>query len=72
MTVNYHKILAFFFSGEYYCCRQYKSRSRKKFNLGNFLSPHKGFDRLSMEESDTEFDPLNDSEEEEYSLPRKA
>lgn len=58
--------------GQYNCCRQYKSRSRKKFNLGNFLSPHKGFDRLSMEESDTEFDPLNDSEEEEYSLPRKA
>ena len=58
--------------GQYNCCRQHKSRSRKKFNLGNFLSPHKGFDRLSMEESDTEFDPLNDSEEEEYSLPRKA
>nr|XP_022332156.1 peptidyl-glycine alpha-amidating monooxygenase B-like isoform X1 [Crassostrea virginica]XP_022332157.1 peptidyl-glycine alpha-amidating monooxygenase B-like isoform X1 [Crassostrea virginica] len=60
--------------GQHDCCGRHRSRSRKKFNLGNFLTPHRGFDRLNQEESDTEFDPLNEDsdEEEEYSITRKA
>ncbi|KAJ8304293.1 hypothetical protein KUTeg_017876 [Tegillarca granosa] len=58
--------------GQYYCCRRYRSQTRKKFNLGEFLSPHHGFDRLSTEESDHEIDPLDDSDQEEYSITRKA
>lgn len=63
-----------FLTGQHDCCGRHRSRPRKKFNIGNFLTPHRGFDRLSQEGSDTEFDPLNDDsdEEEEYSITRKA
>lgn len=64
--------VSWYFSGQYYCCRRYRSQTRKKFNLGEFLSPHHGFDRLSTEESENEIDPLDDSDQEEYSITRKA
>lgn len=66
--------LYIFLTGQHDCCGRHRSRPRKKFNIGNFLTPHRGFDRLSQEGSDTEFDPLNDDsdEEEEYSITRKA
>ncbi|XP_061167257.1 peptidylglycine alpha-amidating monooxygenase-like [Saccostrea echinata] len=67
-------VIRIYKKGQHNCCRRHRSRSRKKFNIGNFLTPHRGFDRLSQEESDTEFDPLNDDsdDEEEYSITRKA
>ncbi|KAL3867132.1 hypothetical protein ACJMK2_044358 [Sinanodonta woodiana] len=50
-----------------------KQRKKPIFNIGNFLHSHKGFDRLSTEESDHELDDaLDDSDKEEYSLSRKA
>lgn len=72
MKFYWHNILLLI--GQHDCCRRHRSRSRKKFNIGHFLTPHRGFDRLSQEESDTEFDPLNEEsdEEEEYSITRKA
>lgn len=67
-------VIRIYKKGQHDCCGRHRSRSRKKFNIGNFLTPHRGFDRLSQEGSDTEFDPLNDDsdEEEEYSITRKA
>ncbi|XP_056022421.1 peptidylglycine alpha-amidating monooxygenase-like isoform X2 [Ostrea edulis] len=67
-------VIRIYKKGQHDCCRRHRSRSRKKFNIGHFLTPHRGFDRLSQEESDTEFDPLNEEsdEEEEYSITRKA
>lgn len=67
-------VIRIYKKGQHDCCGRHRSRPRKKFNIGNFLTPHRGFDRLSQEGSDTEFDPLNDDsdEEEEYSITRKA
>ncbi|XP_035222161.1 peptidyl-glycine alpha-amidating monooxygenase-like [Stegodyphus dumicola] len=42
-----------------------------KFNLGNLLNPHKGFDRVSLEESDAEGEEGSDSDVEEYSAVAK-
>lgn len=58
-------------NGKHDCCGRHRSYSSKKFNLGNFLSPHRGFDRLSTDESDHEID-LSDSDQEEYSITQKA
>ncbi|WAR00149.1 AMDB-like protein [Mya arenaria] len=53
------------------CCRR---RGRKPiFNLGNFLNSHKGFDPLSTEDDDHDIDnALDDSDNEEFSITRKA
>ncbi|XP_014666391.1 PREDICTED: peptidyl-glycine alpha-amidating monooxygenase B-like [Priapulus caudatus] len=42
-----------------------------KFNLGNILNRHHGFDRVSTEESDHEIDPLRDSDSDvdEFTVP---
>ncbi|XP_041372877.1 peptidyl-glycine alpha-amidating monooxygenase B-like [Gigantopelta aegis] len=49
-----------------------RGKNPKVFSLQNILPhSHKGFDRLSMEESDHEADPLDDSDQEEYTAPRK-
>ncbi|KAK3593802.1 hypothetical protein CHS0354_014344 [Potamilus streckersoni] len=58
-------------SGHCGLCR--KQRKKPIFNIGNFFHSHKGFDRLSTEESDHELDDaLDDSDKEEYSISRKA
>ncbi|GFY59349.1 peptidyl-glycine alpha-amidating monooxygenase B [Trichonephila inaurata madagascariensis] len=44
-----------------------------KFNLGSLLNPHKGFDRVSLEESDADGDDGSESDIEEYSaIARKT
>ncbi|GIY55864.1 peptidyl-glycine alpha-amidating monooxygenase B [Caerostris darwini] len=44
-----------------------------KFNLGSLLNPHKGFDRVSLEESDAEGDDGSESDIEEFSaIARKT
>lgn len=44
----------------------YKQPNNDRFNLGNFLQPHKGFDPVNVEESDGELEN-SDSDVEEYS-----
>lgn len=53
------------------CCNR---RGHKPiFNIGNFLNSHKGFDRLSTEDDDHDIDnALDDSDNEEFSITRKA
>ncbi|KAK6178789.1 hypothetical protein SNE40_011296 [Patella caerulea] len=48
-----------------------KNKGNKVFNLQSFFNSHKGFDRLSTEESDHELDPFDGSDEEEYTAPAK-
>ncbi|KAG8189106.1 hypothetical protein JTE90_028649 [Oedothorax gibbosus] len=44
-----------------------------KFNLGSLLNPHKGFDRVNLEESDADGDENSDSDVEEFSaIARKT
>uniref|UniRef100_T1IX66 Copper type II ascorbate-dependent monooxygenase C-terminal domain-containing protein n=1 Tax=Strigamia maritima TaxID=126957 RepID=T1IX66_STRMM len=45
----------------------YRQPSGDKFNLGNFLHPHKGFDRVNLEESDA---ASSDSEVEEFNMQK--
>ncbi|XP_060607191.1 peptidyl-glycine alpha-amidating monooxygenase-like isoform X2 [Ruditapes philippinarum] len=51
-------------------------RSGKKsvFSLGNFLHSHKGFDRLSTEDDDHDYDNVldDDSDNEKFNIVRKA
>ena len=55
------------FSGRLWLNKSYKNKGYK-LNLGSLLrGRHKGFDRLSTEDSDHELDHLSDSEAEEYS-----
>ncbi|XP_067667286.1 peptidyl-glycine alpha-amidating monooxygenase B-like [Haliotis asinina] len=56
-------------SGKISC---FSGKKQKVFSLQSFLgNSHKGFDRLSTEESDHELDPLDDSDQEEYTAPSK-
>ena len=56
----------------------YFNRCRRRghgpiFNIGNIVNPHKGFDRLSTEDDDHDLDnALDDSDNEEFSITRKA
>lgn len=44
-----------------------------RFNIGNLLNPHKGFDRVAVDESDGDADDGNDSDVEEFSaITKKA
>lgn len=59
LSVSSGKLMIFSASG--------RGLKNRRFNLGQFFSRHRGFDRLNTEESD-ELDHLNsDSEVEEYS-----
>ncbi|XP_074651531.1 peptidyl-glycine alpha-amidating monooxygenase B-like isoform X2 [Tubulanus polymorphus] len=53
-------------SGRFRMNKTYTKNNKKKINLGNFFDRHKGFDRVSTEESDHELDHLSDSDIEEY------
>ena len=55
------------------CRRRSATGSKSKFNLGNFLNSHKGFDRLSTEDDDHDLEnAMEDSDNEEFSIVRKA
>lgn len=48
-------------------------RSPKVFNLQSFLgNSHKGFDKLSQDDSDHDNEALSDSDNEEFRQPRKS
>ena len=48
-------------------------RAPKTFNMQSFLgNSHKGFDKLSQEDSDHDADVLSDSDNEEFRQPIKT
>ncbi|KAL4228137.1 hypothetical protein ACF0H5_013572 [Mactra antiquata] len=59
-------------SGYFRNCGRMSSK-RSVFSLGNFLHSHRGFDRLSTEDDDHDFENvLDDSDNEEFNITRKA
>ena len=54
-------------------CGKRRSKKKIKFNLGNLLNSHKGFDRLSTEDDDHDIDvALDDSDQEEFNITKNS
>lgn len=54
-------------------CGKGRSKKKIKFNLGNILNSHKGFDRLSTEDDDHDIDvALDDSDQEEFNITKNS
>lgn len=65
-------IVRFYHTGYFKGCRRHSGK--KVFSLGNFLHSHKGFDRLSTEDDDHDYENVldDDSDNEEFNIVRKA
>ncbi|XP_053406046.1 peptidyl-glycine alpha-amidating monooxygenase-like isoform X2 [Mercenaria mercenaria] len=66
-------IYRLYHTGRFKNCRR-RSGKKSVFSLGNFLHSHKGFDRLSTEDDDHDYDNVldDDSDNEEFNIVRKA